>query len=149
MSSIQTLVALYERDLDRLKTEIESYQQAANLWRKEGAIANTAGNLCLHLIGNLRHFIGLHIGQVAYERDRDGEFSNTDIPREEMIAAIEDTKKIVSQAIHSLSEQDLQKDYPIEFNNDLPTIGYILISMQSHLGYHLGQINYHRRLLDK
>ena len=47
MSSIQALVSLYERDLNRLKNEIESYQQEANLWSKEGAIANTAGNLCL------------------------------------------------------------------------------------------------------
>ncbi|MDW3196023.1 MAG: DUF1572 family protein [Cytophagales bacterium] len=148
MSSIQALTTLYERDIDRLKNEIASYQQETNLWRKEGTIANSAGNLCLHLIGNLKHFIGLHIGQVPYERDRDGEFSNTDIPRDDMIAEIEGTKAIVSKALNTLSDHDLNKDYPIEFGGNTPTIAYILIAMQSHLGYHLGQINYHRRLLD-
>ncbi len=149
MSSIQTLVSLYERDLDRLKKEIETYRQEANIWRKEGDIANSAGNLCLHLIGNLKHFIGLHIGQVPYKRDRDGEFSNTEVSRSEMIQEINLTKEIVSNALNSLSEEDLNKDFPIEFGNGTPTIAYILIAMQSHLGYHLGQINYHRRLLDK
>lgn len=148
MSSIQTLVSLYKRDLDRLKNEMESYQQEAHLWRKKGIITNSAGNLCLHLIGNLKHFIGLHIGQVSYERDRDGEFSNTDIPRNEIIAEIEETQQIVSKAIGALSEDDLNKDYPIEFGNGTPTVEYMLIHLESHLGYHLGQINYHRRLLD-
>lgn len=148
MSSLQTLAALYDRDLDRLKIEIESYQHEANIWRKEGAISNSAGNLCLHLIGNLKHFIGLHIGQVPYQRDRDGEFSNTDIPRTEMVADIETTRGIVAEAINGLTEEDLNKDFAIDFHGP-QTIEYILTSMQSHLGYHLGQINYHRRLLDK
>lgn len=149
MSSLQTLVSLYERDLGRLKNEIETYRQEANIWRKEGAISNSAGNLCLHLIGNLKHFIGLHIGQIAYVRDRDGEFSNTDVSRNELIDEIVVTKGLVSKAINALSDDDLNKDFPIAFGNGTPTIAYILIAMQSHLGYHLGQINYHRRLLDK
>lgn len=148
MSSIQTLISLYERDIDRLKTEIESYQQEANLWRKEADIANSAGNLCLHLIGNLKHFIGLHIGEVPYERDRDGEFSNTDIPRVELVLEIDAAKEIVSKSLSTLSDDDLNQIYPIEFGGSTPTVAYILIAMQSHLGYHLGQINYHRRLLD-
>lgn len=149
MSSIQTLVSLYKRDLDRLKSEVESYQYEANLWRKEGSISNSAGNLCLHLIGNLKHFIGLHIGQVPYERDRDGEFSNINIPRIEIIAEIEETQQIVSKTIGALSEDDLNEDYPIEFGNGTPTLEYMLIHLESHLCYHLGQINYHRRLLDR
>ena len=149
MSSIPALVSLYERDLDRLKNEIEAYQQEANLWRKEGSIANTAGNLCLHLIGNLRHFVGLHVGNVPYERDRDGEFANTDIPRAELIEGVIETKQIISKAIGDLSESDLNKDFPIEFGNGKPTTAFMLIHLASHLGYHLGQINYHRRLLDK
>ncbi len=148
MDTIQTLASLYDKDLDRLINEIESYQEEANLWRQDGDISNTAGNLCLHLIGNLKHFVGLHIGNVAFKRDRDGEFNQTNIPRSQLIAEIEETKLIVSKAINSLTEKDLNTDYPIVYGNDRPTLAYILIVMASHLGYHLGQINYHRRLLD-
>ena len=148
MSSIPTLITLYERDLDRLKNEIGSYHQEANLWRKGGTISNTAGNLCLHLIGNLKHFIGLHIGQVPYVRNREAEFAATDIPRSEMLADIQATKEVVSKALNTLTEEDLNKDYPIVFGEGIPTVAHILIAMQSHLAYHLGQINYHRRLFD-
>lgn len=149
MSTVKALIYLYERDLDRLKAEIESFENEANLWCKEGAVTNTAGNLCLHLTGNLRHFVGLHVGNVPYERDREGEFSNTDIPRSELIAEIVATKQIVSDAISALTEEDLHEDFPIEFGKGRPTMSYMLIHLASHLGYHLGQINYHRRLLDK
>ena len=47
---------LFERDLKRLKTEIELYKAEENLWLVQEGLSNSAGNLCLHLIGNLNHF---------------------------------------------------------------------------------------------
>lgn len=148
MSTIETLTGLYERDLNRLKDEITAYQNESNLWITDKEIPNSAGNLCLHLIGNLKHFIGLHVGDVPYERDRDGEFNKKNVPRDQMVGEIEETKAIVRKAVSELSENRLNQDYPIEFGGSRPTVVYILISMASHLAYHLGQINYHRRLLD-
>ena len=52
-----TLIMLFERDLQKLKTEIELYKDEDNLWLIKKGIDNSAGNLCLHLIGNLSHFI--------------------------------------------------------------------------------------------
>ena len=149
MSTLQALSSLYERDLDRLHKEIEQYQQESNIWITEGTITNTAGNLCLHLTGNLKHFVGLHVGNIPYERDREGEFSNKDIPRETMLKDIIQTKEIVLKTLESLSAEDLEKPFPIEFGQGRPSVGYMLIHLATHLDYHLGQINYHRRILDK
>jgi len=145
---IETLKSLFERDLNKLKIEIESYQNESNLWKIDQNISNSAGNLCLHLMGNINTFIGAEIGKTGYVRNRPLEFSLKDIPKAALIHKIEETIIIVNNALDSLSETDLEKIYPqIVFEKEMTT-GFFLVHLSTHLAYHLGQINYHRRLLD-
>ena len=145
----QTLKSLYRRDLEKLKTEINSYQTEANLWRIENGVTNSAGSLSLHLIGNLNHFIGAEIGKSGYVRQRDLEFSNKNIPRNELAQMIDDTLVAVENAIDSLRDEQFDEEYPLIVFTEKMTTGYFLVHLATHLAYHLGQINYHRRLLDK
>ena len=145
----QTLKSLYRRDLEKLKTEINSYQTEANLWRIENGVTNSAGSLSLHLIGNLNHFIGAEIGKSGYVRQRDLEFSNKNIPRNELAQMIDDTLVAVENAIDSLRDEQFDEEYPLIVFTEKMTTGYFLVHLATHLDYHLGQINYHRRLLDK
>ncbi|WPO77080.1 DinB family protein [Flavobacterium sp. KACC 22761] len=145
---IETLKSLFERDLNKLKIEIESYQNESNLWKIDKNISNSAGNLCLHLIGNINTFIGAEIGKTGYVRNRPLEFSLKDIPKAELIQKIEETLIVVNNALDSLTETDLEAIYPqIVFEKEMTT-GFFLVHLATHLAYHLGQINYHRRLLD-
>lgn len=80
----ESLRSLYSRDLNKLKTEIEAYQNEENLWKTDKNIANSAGNLTLHLVGNLNHFIGAQLGNTGYIRHRELEFSLKDIPQAEL-----------------------------------------------------------------
>lgn len=146
---IQTLTVLFKRDLEKLKKEIESYRYERNLWVTEKNIANSAGNLCLHLIGNLNTYIGNEIGKTGYVRQRELEFSLKDVPRTELIKKIDDTIQVVETGLTALNEEDLQKEYPLLVFDQKTSVGYFLVHLSVHLGYHLGQINYHRRLLDK
>lgn len=145
----ESLKSLFTRDLNKLKSEIEQYQDEKNIWRVDKNIANPAGNLCLHLVGNLNTFIGAELGKTGYVRDRPLEFSLKDVPRVELIRKVEATIEVVNNAIDSLSEQDLESDYPqskvVEGGS---SVAFILMHLSTHLVYHLGQINYHRRLLD-
>lgn len=144
----KTLKFLFERDLNKLKVEIESYQNESNLWEIDKNISNSAGNLCLHLIGNLNTYIGAEIGKTGYIRNRPLEFSLKDIPKAELIQKIEETLIVVNNALDSLTENDLEAIYPqIVFEKEMTT-GFFLVHLSTHLAYHLGQINYHRRLLD-
>ncbi|WP_433765886.1 DinB family protein [Flavobacterium ginsenosidimutans] len=146
--SIQTLKILFNRDLDKLKFEIESYEFEKQIWAIDKNISNSAGNLCLHLIGNLNTYIGAEIGKTGYIRNRPLEFSLKDIPKSELIQKIEDTISVVNKALDNLTEADLEAIYPqIVFEKEMTT-GFFLIHLSTHLAYHLGQINYHRRLLD-
>ncbi|SIS92699.1 Protein of unknown function [Chryseobacterium ureilyticum] len=144
----ESLKSLYDRDLNKLKTEIEAYQNEENLWKLDKNISNSAGNLCLHLIGNLNHFIGAQLGNTGYVRHRELEFSLKDIPRTELIEKIEATIKMIDSVLPQLNEEDLKKEYPLIVFEDTMTTDYFLIHLIAHLDYHLGQINYHRRLLD-
>lgn len=146
--SIQTLKTLFNRDLNKLKFEIESYEFEKQIWVIDKNISNSAGNLCLHLIGNLNTYICAEIGKTGYVRNRPLEFSLKDIPKAELISKIEDTIEVINKSLDSLTEKDLEQIYPqIVFEKEMTT-GFFLIHLSAHLAYHLGQINYHRRLLD-
>ncbi|CAM2811068.1 DinB superfamily protein [Chryseobacterium flavum] len=145
---IESLKSLYNRDLNKLKTEIEAYQNEENIWKTDKNITNSAGNLCLHLVGNLNHFIGTHLGNTGYVRQRDLEFSLKNIPQAELTAKIEATATMIDSTLSQLSEEDLKKEYPVVVFESGMTTDYFLIHLIAHLDYHLGQINYHRRLLD-
>ncbi|CAA9200088.1 hypothetical protein FLA105534_02965 [Flavobacterium bizetiae] len=143
---IETLKSLFNRDLNQLKVEIESYQNESQLWVIDKNISNSGGNLCLHLIGNINTYIGAEIGKTDYIRNRPLEFSLKDIPKSELINKIEETILVVNKALDNLTQADLETIYPqIVFEKEMTT-GFFLVHLSTHLAYHLGQINYHRRL---
>ena len=143
------LIELFERDLNKLKNEISSYKDEKHLWLVEESISNSGGNLCLHLLGNLNHFIGAILGNSGYIRQREKEFTIKDIPRTELISGIDNVIELIKQVIGKLNDSDLEKVYPENVFQKEMTTGFFLISLLAHLNYHLGQINYHRRLFDK
>ena len=145
---VDVLQKLFTRDLNKLKAEIELYRDEKNIWKTDGAIANSAGNLCLHLVGNLNTYIGAEFGKTGYIRQRDLEFSLKDIPREELTRRIEETISIVHQSLNNIRGMDLEQDYPAKVFDYNMSIEYFLVHLSSHFAYHLGQVNYHRRLLD-
>lgn len=145
----ETLKKLFNRDLTRLKSEIEAYRNEANLWRIDRGIANSAGNLCLHLIGNLNTYIGATLGGTSYIRNRELEFSLKDLPQQELLKMIDETKTIVNQTLEGLSNEQINGEYPLLVFDEKTSTEFFLVHLTTHLTYHLGQVNYHRRLLDQ
>lgn len=143
------LTSFFERDLNKLITEIELYKEEENIWRVEKGISNSAGNLTLHIIGNLHTFIGKEIGKTTYVRNRELEFTQMNVPRKELIDSINVTIEMVKKSLTSITNEDLKKDYPILKFSKVETNEYLLVHLINHLTYHLGQINYHRRFIEK
>ena len=141
------LLEIYERDLNNLKKEINLYEDETKLWVLKDGITNSAGNLTLHLIGNLNHFFGATLDKNGFVRDRDREFTLKNVAREDLNARIDDALVVVKQTLNNLSEADFGKDYPLKFNDKIVKTDFMLIHLATHLTYHLGQINYHRRLI--
>jgi uncharacterized damage-inducible protein DinB len=144
---IEVLRSLFNRDLNKLKEEIALYQTEQQLWVVDKNISNSAGNLCLHLIGNLNTYIGAELGKTGYVRNRPLEFSAKDVQKEELISKIDQTILVINKTLDTLNETDLNKAYPQNVFEKEMTTGFFLVHLSTHLAYHLGQINYHRRLV--
>ena len=138
---------IIERDLNKLEEDISSYPTEESIWKLDGQIKNTAGNLCLHLCGNLQHYFGAVLGKNDYKRNRDNEFAAKGISRAELINEIHNAKSAVRSTLDKISPSILQQEYPEKVFDYSMTTYYFMIHLSAHLGYHLGQINYHRRLL--
>jgi uncharacterized damage-inducible protein DinB len=146
--NLKELNQLFQRDLDKLGEELIAYSDETKLWQVERKIANSAGNLTLHLFGNLRHFIGNDLGGIAYLRNREREFSAKDISRENLLEELREVKKTVEETLLQLNPSRLGDMSIHSFFGYSMSLGYFLIHLYGHFNYHLGQINYHRRLLD-
>ena len=146
---IQTLKTLFNRDLEKLSQEINAYKNEKNIWLTEDGISNSAGNLCLHLLGNLNTYIGAEIGKTGYIRNRDLEFSMKDVTRQELLEGITKMKEIVQRSLDLMKDNELEQEYSLLVFKEKTSTGYFLVHLAVHLGYHLGQVNYHRRMLDK
>lgn len=143
-----TLKTLFHRDLTRLHQEISAYRDEAKIWYVAEGITNPAGNLCLHLVGNLNAFICAELGKTGYVRDRVGEFSRRDVSKQELLQMVEATRTGAAATLDKLTEEQLQEEYPLRVFSEEMTTEFFLVHLATHFTYHLGQINYHRRMLD-
>lgn len=143
----QELSDLYARDLTRLIQQLNAFPDTATLWQTRAGITNSAGNLALHLEGNLREFIGRLLGHLDYQRDRPREFSDSGIEKAELIARLTAVRDEIPQVIAGLTVDELDADFPqVYVGRTLPN-RQMLIHLAGHLSYHLGQIDYLRRVL--
>lgn len=135
------------KDLEAFRDELRAYPNEADLWVCPPGLTNSGGNLILHVTGNLRHFIGAQIGDSGYVRDREAEFSYSGVPRAELEEKIDLARDEVTAALGVLNEEQLHEEYPLELLGERLPTGTFLMRLVSHLAYHLGQVNYHRRVV--
>ena len=141
------IVGIYIRDLKALRRELEAYPDERDIWRLPPGIANSAGTLALHLAGSLRYLIGAVLGGSGYVRDRNAEFARRDVPRAELVAGIDAAIADLERARPRITAAVLAADYPAPLGGCRVVAGELLTHFVSHLGYHLGQADYHRRVV--
>jgi uncharacterized damage-inducible protein DinB len=138
---------LISRELASLRDELLAYPNEADMWELPKGLPNSAGNIALHLVGNLRFFIGTQFGATGFVRDRDAEFSKRNVPRAEIVKSIDTAADEVTRALATLDPALLEKPFPVEVGGHKIQTGLFLQHLASHLAYHLGQIDYHRRVV--
>jgi len=144
---IEQLDAVLRRDLNCLKRQLEHYPDEKAIWRTAPGITNSAGTLALHMVGNLRHFIGAQFGATGYVRDRDAEFNRRDVPRAELLALVDQAITDLERALPNVDSEVLESDYPLKIANATLVTADFLMHLAAHLTYHLGQVDYHRRFV--
>jgi len=140
------LAGFYRRDILKLKEEVALFQHEADLWRKADGINNPAGNLALHILGGLNYLVGTLLGHTGYVREREKEFSARDVPKEKLITGLDELAAMVYKVLSGLSEEEFKADYPLDFLGK-NSVQFYMLNFYGHLNYHLGQVNYLRRIL--
>ena len=149
MFMLNTVLAnFYERDIRKLIEEVNLFSNEENLWRIQGTVKNSAGNLVLHITGGLNYLIGTTLANSGYVRDRDQEFIRKDIPRKELVTGLEELIPMINKTLNGLTQEQMEAAFPIFFDKPNTSTSYVLIQLLAHLNYHLGQVNYLRRILE-
>ncbi len=138
---------IINRNLSALKLEIELYPHDDTLWVTIPGCSNSGGTLALHLVGNLRHFVGAQMGGSGYIRKRDEEFSKRDLSRRDLVDLIETTRSEVTAALATIDPTAMASPSLAPVGEGAISLELWLLHLSGHLSYHLGQINYHRRIL--
>lgn len=113
-----------------------------------GNVKNSCGNLVLHIIGGLNYLIGTTLAHTGYVRDRDQEFIRKSVERKALVAQLEELIPMIKETLSALTQKDMEADYPIFFDKPKTSVSYVLTQLLLHLNYHLGQVNYLRRILE-
>jgi hypothetical protein len=142
------LAEFYERDLRKLIEEVNLFRNEENLWRTHGSVKNSSGNLVLHIIGGLNHLIGATLAHTGYVRDRDQEFIRKGVERKVLVAQLEELIPMINETVNALTSKDMEADFPIFFDKPKTSVSYVLVQLALHLNYHLGQVNYLRRICE-
>lgn len=142
------LANFYERDLRKLIEEINLFKHEEDLWKTLGSVKNSSGNLALHLIGGLNHFVGAMLAHSGYVRDRDQEFARKGVERKELVAHLEKLIPMVRKTIDDLTPEQMDAAFLLMFDDGNNSTAYVLVRLLAHLDYHLGQVNYLRRSLE-
>lgn len=146
MTTVTWLRRVVRRDLATLAAQLDAYADERDLWRPVPGIANTGGTLVLHLAGNIRHFVGAQLGGTRYVRDRDGEFNRRNVPQAELRDTVAAARAEADRTLAALDENALGRPYPLAVGGVTLSTGQLLIHLATHLAYHLGQLDYHRRV---
>jgi hypothetical protein len=141
-----TVAGLLARELRTLERELEAYPTEAQIWEAHPALPNTAGTLALHAAGNLLHFIGAILGGTGYVRDRDAEFNRRGVGRDELLAGLRTAREVVTTALPAVPASRLDEWYPLPVASRRVRTGEFLVHLTTHLAYHVGQVDYHRRI---
>jgi uncharacterized damage-inducible protein DinB len=144
---IDQLRTIILRDLRALRREVEAYPDEASVWAVPAGIGNSGGTLVLHLVGNLRSYLGATIGNDGYVRDRPREFSARNLPRSELLSDIDATLSAVDRAMPLLTAERLAEPFPVAIGQVTVNTQDFLLHVAVHLSYHLGQVDYHRRIV--
>lgn len=149
VSTANELASLFRRDLTRLNQQIDAFPNNDALWQTVPGVLNAAGNLALHIEGNLREFVGRQLGNLPYQRNRELEFSARYLSRDELSVRLAELSQSIPAVIANLSEGQMAREYP-EVGLEAPmTTREFLIHLYGHLNWHLGQVDYLRRILNQ
>ncbi|MDP4263868.1 MAG: DinB family protein [Bacteroidota bacterium] len=116
------------------------------VWQRPNEASNSAGNILLHLCGNMRQYIISALGNQPDTRERDKEFStNGGYSKEDLQNKLVSTVSEVKNIISAVDENKLMKVHSVQGFNY--SGAGIIVHVTEHYSYHTGQVVFWTKLL--
>ncbi len=135
------------RELQGFIREVEAFPSDDSVWHTRRGVTNSAGNLTLHVCGNLQDFVGRVLGGTSYVRNRELEFSQREGTRASLVAELRTTIGVIESVLPELTDQAMAGDYPMPLGGKTVNTTAFLVHLAAHLAFHLGQAGYLRRVI--
>ncbi|HLW77809.1 MAG TPA: DUF1572 family protein [Bryobacteraceae bacterium] len=139
---LEEIVLKYSADkLEQLCGRIETCLAKltpAQIWTRGGDHENAAGNLVLHLAGNVRQWILHGVGNQADVRQRDSEFAARELDVDELKLRLRATVSEAAAVLRALPPARLGERVTIQ-KYDVTVVEAILHVVE-HFSQHTGQI---------
>ena len=145
LSSILTTQIV--RELQTFIREIESFPSDDSLWHTRRGVTNSAGNLALHICGNLQDFVGRVLGGTSYVRNRELEFGQREGTRASIVANLNSTIDMIKATLPEVTDETMAADFPMQLAGKTLNTATFLVHLAAHLAFHLGQTGYLRRII--
>lgn len=146
-SVVASSLANYYRMIHRRVRELTDPLTTEQLWIRPYAYGNSIGNLILHLTGNLNYYIGAQIGGTAYIRQRPLEFSNTGIPKNDVLREFDKVIDLVIVTIAKQSDEDWAAPFSGELESESKNRFSAFLACAGHAYHHVGQMIYLQKQL--
>lgn len=137
--SLPELAARYlEEYLDKIRLAVERLSED-QLWWRPAPGTNSAGNLILHLCGNLSLWLLAGVGGRPFERHRAEEFSaDRTHGKAELLARLEEVVAACRGVLAAVEPADLERPAAIQgYETELLDA---VVHAVEHMSYHTGQI---------
>jgi len=135
------------RELNGFIKEIEAFPSDVSVWHTRRGVTNSAGNLALHVSGNLQDFVGRVLGGTSYVRHREQEFAQREGTRASLVAELRTTIAVIEATLPNVSDEVMAGDYPMPLAGKTLNTTTFLVHLAAHLAFHLGQAGYLRRII--
>ena len=135
------------RELRAIERELNAYANEEQVWALPPGLPNSGGTLALHAAANLQHFIGTVLAGTSHVRDRDAEFNRRNVPRTELIEELRRAEDTIRATLPRTDQSTLDSVYPLPVANRRVTTSDFLLHLVAHLAYHVGQLDFHRRIV--
>jgi uncharacterized damage-inducible protein DinB len=135
------------RELQAFIREIEAFPSDDSVWHTRRGVTNSAGNLALHVCGNLQDFVGRVLGGTSYVRNREQEFVQREGTRAGIVAELNATIDVIKAALPEVTDETLAAAYPMQIHGTSLNTAAFLVHLAAHLAFHLGQAGYLRRII--
>lgn len=146
---VNAVKAALAGELDVLRDAVKTLAEPLSeeqFWKKPIEPGNSFGHLVLHLTGNLSHFAGARLGGTGYVRDREREFTETQVPTKAVaLARLDEAVATFRRVVEGLPEERFAQPHP---DAQMGTVANALVRLVAHFALHRGQMSYIGRMVN-